>query len=211
MKQVLTLLIFLIASSVLAQEDWKLRKEEDGITAYTKKRPGIKFNEYLVTATIDAELSQVMAIFKDFDSYTSIFPGTEDAKGYHDEPLHHVTYIKFNIPFPARDRDAVFINHLSYNKDERILAIDVKCDPDQYETNEKLIRITFCEGGWEFKDIGNGQISIRHNLIVDPAGMAPAFIVNSKTVDDPIKTIKSLREKIGHQKYKGHEYAVLEE
>lgn len=212
MRNLILPFILIISFTCLAQEgytEWELKKEKDGIKAHTRKRPGIKFNEYLVEATIEADFNQLMAIFKDFDSYTSIFPGTEDTKVYLDEGNEYVTYIKFDIPFPARDRDAVFMNELSFDKDNRILSIAVQCDPDQYETNKKLIRITFCEGGWEFKDIGNGQIAIRHNLIVDPAGMAPAFIVNSKTVDDPIKTIQSIREKIGNDKYKGHDFELL--
>lgn len=211
--KVLTTILFLsltILGQTIAQTEWELEKEEDGITAYTRKRDGIKFKEYRVEMEMEATLSQVLAIFKDFDVYTDLFPGTEDVKVLLDEPKHHVTYIKFDIPFPARDRDAIFDNYLSYVPQMKTLFVDVKCLTDEYPTNPSLIQIKFCEGGWRFKDLGNGKLKVIHNLIVDPAGSAPAWIVNSKTVDDPIKTYKSLREMIKNEKYRGQSFTLLE-
>jgi len=199
----------LIYSSIGAQSEWELKKEDEGILAYTRSREGIKFKEYKVEMEMSASLSQVMAIFKDFEVYTDLFPGTEDVKVLHNDPEHHITYIKFDIPFPARDRDAIFDNHLSYNEEEKSLIVDVKCLTDEYETNPKLIQILFCEGGWKFTDLENGKLLVHHNLIVDPAGAAPAWIVNSKTVKDPIRTLKSLRKMINDNKYRGHSFSLL--
>ena len=206
----LCLFVILFSLNINAQTEWELKRVDEGITAYTRKRPGIKFKEYKVEMELEATLSQVMAIFKDFDVYTDLFPGTEEVKVLENSPLHHVTYTKFDIPFPARDRDAIFDNHISYIEEEKALVIDVKCLTDEYETNPKLIQIEFCEGGWRFEDIGNGKLMVVHNLIVDPAGRAPAWIVNSKTVDDPIKTYKSLRQMIKNEKYSGQSFTLLE-
>ncbi len=205
----LVFLCFAFIYESAAQTEWEFRREDDGIMAYTRKREGIKFNEYRVEMEIEATLSQVMAIFKDFDVYTDLFPGTEDVKVLKDLPDHHITYIKFDIPFPARDRDAIFDNHISYVSHEKSLYVKVKCLTDEYKTDPKLIQIKFCEGGWKFEDIGNGKLKVIHNLIVDPAGMAPAFIINSKTIDDPIKTYKSLRVMINNDKYRGQSFSLL--
>lgn len=208
-------LLFILASIILlsdqatAQSDWELKKEEDGIKAYTRSREGIKFNEYKVVTEITATLSEVMAIFKDFEVHTDLFPGTEDIKVYVDEPERYVTYIKFDIPFPARDRDAVFNNDLSYDASTETFRIETTCISGEYETNPDLIEMAFCEGFWEFRDLGNGQLEVINQMIVDPAGYAPAFIVNSKTIDDPVKTLKSLRRMIKNDKYKGQSFTLL--
>lgn len=192
-----------------AQSEWQLRKESEGIKAYTRSREGVKFNEYLVTMTIDGTINEMLSLFKDFDNYKSIFPNTGDHKVFLDEPDRHITYCKLEIPFPARDRDVVFDNVIRYNTQHKKLAIEIQCVPDQYNTNKKLIRITDCDGSWEIEEIGNGQISVRHNMIVDPAGFAPAFIVNAKTVDDPIKTFKSIRQHLASKPYPKVDYELL--
>ena len=201
--------LFLFMISGYSQTEWELKRVEDGITAYTRKREGIKFKEYKVVMELEASLDQILAIFKDFSVYTDLFPGTENIKVLHDEPEHHITYIKFNIPFPARDRDALFDNYLSFDQKEKELKIDVTCLTDEFETNPKLIQITFCDGKWKFKELDNGNLALEHTMIVDPAGKAPAWIVNAKTVDDPIKTLKSLRSRISDNKYRGHSFTLL--
>lgn len=203
-------LVFVSLSIMLAQDgEWEFKKEEEGIKAYTRSKEGIKFNEYLVTTTIKSSLSQVLALMKDFSVHADIFPNTEDHKVYLDEPGQYITYTRLDIPFPARDRDIVFDNRLSYDPDQKILKISVTCIPERYETDKSLIRITYCEGAWEFKDIGNGLLEVRNNMIVDPGGMAPAFIVNAKTIDDPIKTLISMKAHIDNERYKGHKFDLL--
>lgn len=212
MKSILikSMIIFICSVNVLqGQTEWELKKEDEGITAYTRSREGIKFKEYKVEMVMKATLSQVMAIFKDFEIYTDLFPGTEDVKVLHNQPDHHITYIKFNIPFPARDRDAIFDNYISFQEEEKILEVDVQCLTDEYDTNPKLIQIEYCDGKWRFKDLGDGNVKVEHNMIVDPAGKAPAFIVNAKTVKDPIKTLKTLRKMIANKKYYGRSFPLL--
>lgn len=206
---VLTLIMTFLSLQSDAQSEWELRKEEDGITAYTRSRDGIKFKEYKVDMEIEATLSQALALFKDFSVHTKLFPGTENIKVMLDEEDHYVTYVKFDIPFPARDRDALFDNTLSYDAGSKTVRIDIACLEDGYETDDGLIQMTFCEGSWIFTDLGNGKIKVINQLIVDPGGFAPAFIVNSKTVDDPIKTFKSLKVMIDDDKYRGHSFTLL--
>lgn len=205
-------LIFVLLSfgvqDLSAQTEWNLKKEKDGIQAYTRKHEGSKFNEYKVETTLDATVEQMFALFKDFDSYMDIFPGTADFKVIHDEPAHHITYTKIKIPFPARDRDVLFDNQLSFDEDTKTLRMEVRCLTDEYETNPKLIQIRDCEGYWSFTDLGNNQVKVVNQLLLDPAGKAPAWIVNSKTVDDPIKTLKSIKERIQDEKYRGQSFTL---
>jgi hypothetical protein len=211
MKLLISILLLASVASVelSGQTDWDFRKEEEGIKAYTRTREGIKINEYLVTMTLETTLNEMLSLFKDFDSHPDIFPKTSDHKVFLDEPRRYITYVRLNIPFPARDRDIVFDNVLNYNSKEKKLLIDIQCIPEQYETNSSLIRITVCDGGWEFKDIGNGQIQIRHHMIVDPAGFAPAFIVNARTIEDPIATLKSIKALISTHPYAEKDFELF--
>jgi len=204
----LTFLLFAMEGQ--SQTEWELEKEEDGISAYTRKRDGIKFKEYKVEMIIEATHEQILAVFQDFDRYPEIFPGTSDVKLLLDTEDRYVTYVKFNIPFPVRDRDALFDNRITYDASKDLLRVDVQCLTDEFETDDSLIQITFCDGYWEFQELGDGKMRAVNQLIVDPGGFAPAFIVNSKTIDDPIETCQSLRKIVNEQKYSGHSFTLLE-
>ena len=176
--------------------------------AYTRSRPGIKFNEYKVEMETKGTLSQALALFKDFSVHHELFPGTSDIKAMEDEGDHYVTYVKFNLPFPAKDRCGLFDNQLSFDRQTKTLTNSITCLDDEIDSGP--LQMTYCEGSWTFTDLGNGMLKITNQLIIDPGGFAPAFIVNSKTVDDPIKTFKSLRVMINNDKYRGHSFSLLE-
>ena len=208
--KLLTLLCLLILGDVIsAQSEWKLKKEENGIEAYTRSREGIKFKEYKVVMEIEASLDQALALLRDYEVYPDLFPGTRDHKVISDDFTHYVTYTRFKIPFPARDRDGVFDNKLSYDATTKTLRIDVSCVDAEEHINPKLVQLEYCDGHWEIADIGNGMIRVINQMIVDPGGAAPAWIVNSKTVDDPVKTFKEFRLLIEDKKYHNSSFSLL--
>ena len=209
MKNVLLLLLTFSLCTINAQTEWELKKEEEGISAYTRSREGIKFKEYKVEMELEAGLNQALALLRDYEVYPDLFPGTRDHKVISDDFTHYVTYTRFKIPFPARDRDGVFDNTLSFNRDSKTLTINVHCLDDEENVNGKLVQIKYCEGLWEITDIGDGRLHVMNQMIVDPGGMAPAWIVNSKTVDDPIKTFKAFKQLIEDQKYQKSSFSLL--
>ena len=194
---------------VHAQGEWKLRKETDGITAFTRKIEGSKFDEYRVETTMDGSLSSFYALMKDFDSYPQFFPDTENIQILKDSPEEHIIYIHTNAPFPAKDRDGVFSNVFSFSDDRELLRIDIACVDDGYVPNKKLIQIKKCGGFWEVRQKSEDEIFVKHQFVADPGGKVPAFIINLKTVQNPIKTLKSIRENISSSKYQIDELPSL--
>ena len=50
---------------------WKLKKQQDGISVYSREVAGSRFKEIKVTVNIQTSLSGIIALFKDVPSYTS--------------------------------------------------------------------------------------------------------------------------------------------
>ena len=201
-RVVFAIIIGLVAiCTVHGQGEWKLRKESDGIYAYTRNIEESRFDEYRVETTMKGNLKSFYALMKDFDSYPMFFPDTENIQILKDLPDEHVIYIHTNAPFPAKDRDGVFRNVFSYSADSGLLRIDIACVNDGYVPNKKLIQIQTCGGFWEVTEKNQDEIFIRHQFVADPGGKVPAFIINLKTVQNPIKTLKSMRDHIESPKY----------
>ncbi len=110
-------------------------------------------------------------------------------------------YMHTNAPFPAKDRDGVFRNVFSYLPDRDMLRIDISCVNDGYVASKRLIQIQSCGGFWEVTEKNQDEIFVRHQFVADPGGRVPAFIINLKTVQNPINTLKSIRDYIGSPKY----------
>ncbi len=188
------LLCFTFIISTIYAQEWELKKDEQGIKAFTRDYPSLKFNEYLVTTTINAELKSVIAAFTDFSKYDLIYPETKNFKVLKEADNVLISYLRIKTPFPAKDRDGIFKNVFTFDKANNKIHVDVSCITDEYETEKGLVRIPFCKGSWDFVEVSPGKVDVRHQFITDPGGFAPAFIVNAKTVNNPFMTLQVLRE-----------------
>ena len=61
---------------------------------------------------------------------------------------------------------------------------------------------------WEVRESGNGKIKITNQFAADPGGKIPAFIINLKTVQNPIKSILAIEKLIKLPKYQGRTLSI---
>ena len=200
----------LISASTLAgQDDWRLRKDVDGIKAYTREIDWTKFDEYRIESRMKGDISALLAVFKDFDVYAELFDGISDVTTHIDEPDKYLNYITVKAPFPAKNRDGVYLNELSYDEEKKLLHIQVSCVNDFYEPSKKYIQIEHCSGFWNITQLSDGNIDIVHQFVLDPGGFVPSFIINLQTTKNPIKSFKLLKELILLPKYQNQEFEIL--
>lgn len=202
---------FLLSSISHAQAEWKLRKEVDGIKVYTRSVDNSKFDEYKVESSLQGSLHQIMSIFKDFSIYPKLFPESSEHKALTNQEKSHIIYMRMNAPFPATDRDGIFKNTYNYDRTTQHLHAEVECLKDTYQTKEGLIRVIDCNGSWDFFITGKDQLSVSHQFFADPRGFAPAFIVNNKTVNNPIKSIQQLKILLKDSKYNHRRFDFIED
>lgn len=200
----------LICSSLGAQSEWTFRKEVEGIKAYTMKHDWSKFDEYRIEAEIEGSISSVLAVFRDYDVYPTLFNGFDKIINHVDESDRYINYITVKTPFPAKDRDGVYLNEMEYKSDEKLLHIDVSCTEEFYEPSRKYIQIKNCKGFWEIKEVANNKLEVVNQFVMDPGGNVPAFIINMQTVKNPIKTIKTLRELVLLPQYQNKQFEILQ-
>ena len=135
---------------LIGQEEWNLRKETDGIKAYTQKHDWSKFDEYRIETEMNGTLSAVLAVFRDYDSYPQLFDGFDEIVNHVDDEARYINYITVKTPFPARDRDGVYLNEIEYDAEKQLLHIDVSCTNEYYEPSKKFIQIK----NWKYLLLG---------------------------------------------------------
>jgi hypothetical protein len=190
-------------------DEWKFRKEVNGIKAYTQKHDWTKFDEYRVETILETNISNILAVFKDFDVYPSVFKGCTQVITHLDEPDRYINYILSNAPFPAKDRDGVYQNVMTYDANKKRLHIDVSCINDYYEKSNKFIQIENCKGFWDITQIAPGQVEVIHQFVLDPGGIVPAWIINMQTVKAPLHALTSIKELVNLPKYQNKKFAIL--
>lgn len=185
-----------------AQDDgWKQRRDKNGITLSTRDVEWSRYHEYKVEMETIGSIEGFYSVLKDFSVYQELFRDVKSFDILLDQPDRHVVYLVNKTPFPAKDRDVILDNKFTANRDLSELTIAIACESEYDVPIRKYIRIERCSGFWKATKVANGKVRIEHQFVADPGGSIPAFIVNIKTVQNPLKTMDTLREMLVSSKY----------
>lgn len=202
MRSYLTLLLCSVSFISFAQ-DWEFQKEVEGIKAYNRLVKNSKFKEYKIEAEIESSLESMITVLQDIDIYLDVFPDNKKATVIKTNNNDHFEiFLHTKTPFPVKDRYTYSQTDYSYDQAANTVHMVIECLDNEYLTKHNQgVPVTDCKGTWEIKDLGNGTLSVKHQFYANPGGMVPAWIVNNRTIESPIKSIKSIRKFVKQPAY----------
>ncbi len=191
---------------------WDLKKDADGVKVYTQEVKGSNMREFKAVTTMHSTLAGLMAVLEDVESYPSWFAACKEAKVLKvvsdTERLH---YFVNDAPFPISLRDMILRIQVTQDEKTKDVTIHLNDDKEFMPPAKGMVRVTHLKGYWEFKPVGKGDVEVTYRLHTEPGGSLPAWAVNVTIVDNPFKTVKSMREKVKDSKYQKAKYALLKE
>lgn len=199
-------LIFILAVKIIlsqtSYQNWQLRKSENGIVVYSRDVEGSNFKELKSVFQIKTSLSSVVALLKDFDSYPQWVYRCGESKLLKKisfkESIHYQTVV---APWPVDNRD--FIVHVFLNQDTvsgKIVQTG-QCLPNYLPPMKDHVRIQLFNAKWTITPLQNGFLKIEYQLMVDPGGNVPAWLVNLAVVDGPFDTAVGMQGMLLKEKY----------
>lgn len=212
MKQLVSL-IFVISTtlSLIAQTDWELKKEEDGIKVYLREVEGSKIQEYKAEAILKGKVSSYIAVMKDVNSYPELYEHTKEVKLINENDTFHVHYIATKTPWPVKDRDAVYSSTYSQHYNTKLVRIDMKIEEGYMEPNDDYVRMEKATGYWLFYQIEPNKVEVTYQMHAEPGGSIPDWLINMFLVDTPIEDMKKLQERAQLEKYANRHFEFLVE
>lgn len=184
-------------SSLLPQEDWKLRKSENGISVYTRHQEGRSVDELKVESDVQAPLSTVVAVIKDAVNYKDwIYRCSESRLLKKISDFEQYEYQVNVLPFPLSNRDIVTHFTMSQDSSTRIVTTRSVGVPNYIPPVEGLVRIPLFDGGYTLIPKSNGVIHMVYSLQVEPGGHVPDWLVNMSIVAGPYESTFNLKNKI---------------
>jgi hypothetical protein len=195
MRKILFLLLFTILGTIVyCQENWKLQRDENGIKVWTKDYPNSDFKQFKATATIKADLKNVVAVFLDIENMSAWYDRVEKVSLVEKlSDMEGIYKIDFKLPWPVADRISAVRAMISYDPLSREVAVKTKYEDGIITNSDKLV-ITEMHSEWKLKSADNGYVEIFHLGYMHPAGTLPAWIVNGGVKDGPVKTLTALEK-----------------
>ena len=190
----LILLILLLHPTILvAQEEWKLNRNENGIKVYTTSGEDSKFKRIKVEATFSGSIDKLMAILLDVTNNKQWVYHTRNSHLIQLINPHEVLYYaETSLPWPLSNRDVAIRMSLLPDSIDHTLIVTATGEPDAVPENKGLVRIPYFNARWEVRKINENEIGITYYLTVNPGGSISAGISNMFVTKGPFETFNNL-------------------
>ncbi|WCL80793.1 START domain-containing protein [Saprospira sp. CCB-QB6] len=177
----------------LSAQPWELAKDKEGISIYSRALSGWEMKESRAEMQISANLLQVENALKQAHlrkKWMYETPLNENLQEVSADEFY--VYYQVDMPWPIENRDNV--THYEFRRlSDKELRVDFKSAPNKKELEEGFIRIKEMQGHWYFKELDNGQLFVRQQLVAHPGGSIPNWLAQKSVVEGPYKTMRKFR------------------
>jgi len=189
--------IFIFGSSGIAQNNWILQKEKDGIKISNRPSPASSFNDVRVEVDLPGNIDQLAAILLDVNKYTEWAYATRKSELIKQlGPGKLIYYSEIEVPWPATDR--YFYALFELIKDPGGGSMQVISSSILYEAPvpKDLVKVPYSKGSWSVTQSSKKSIHVDYILELNPGGSLPAWILNLFSSKGPLETFENIRLKM---------------
>ena len=189
---------FLLATTFcLAQDDWKLKSDKDGIRAYSRKSEDSKINAIKIESEFSTSLSRLVSVITDVGAYDDWIYNSRNTrllKQVSPKELYYYAEVKF--PWPATNRD--FVSHVTVSQDQHSKTVTINAsNVTGWEPIKKnILRIENSVGKWTITPLSKDRVKVLYELHADPGGDLPVLLINGFSSTGMVATFKNLRRRL---------------
>ncbi len=195
MKKIIFLILIISCVELLtAQADWKLAKNENGITLYKRKKTNGMLEIKIITEIkkpIDIVKSKILDVSKHVTWVYSCMEAKILSSKNANENIN-VTYMDF--PWPLENREILNKTIVSQTTQDKIV---IASSPVEYPAlKNKYVRITEAENVWTLQKIDAETTKVEYFLYADPKTNLSNGMVNMFTTVGPMKTVNTFKDQL---------------
>ena len=120
----------------------------------------------------------------------------------HFSEVHTVTKTYTKAPWPVSDREATVENFIEQDPDTLTVMITQHGRPNYQPNDDKrIVRVAHLESRWVLTPLNNNTTHISYQVLSDPGGSIPSWLINMVAVSQPYKTLRGLSEMLDSHAY----------
>ncbi|KAA5545000.1 START domain-containing protein [Adhaeribacter rhizoryzae] len=182
-------------AKVFAQDNWELKKNENGIAVYTRGIANEKLKEIRVVCELPGTTAGLISVLQNVSGHADWVYLTEKATLVKKiNQYAFVYYTTTDMPWPVTNRDLVV--EFSYQEipGTKNLAIQAKSAEGYVPSKKGYVRVPYSLATWEVVPVAKDKIKIDYVFRVNPGGTIPSWLVNMAAATGPYNTFVKLRE-----------------
>jgi hypothetical protein len=208
---VFLLLSFLLwGFSPFLDTEWKLEKNKNGVSVYTRNITGSSYKEFKAVVTVSASLSTVVSVFKNTNGFIEWMDKCIEASQLKKiSETEGIGYYVIDAPWPVTNRDMVTQYVIHQDSLSKVVVISMEGKPGYIAAKEGLVRLPKLKGFWKFIPKGNNNTEIIYQVHAELGGSVPAWLANYTVVDSPFKTMENFVVEVKKDKYKNAKFSFI--
>lgn len=163
-------------------EEWRLKKEKDGIQIYTRwieAEEGRKARQMHAIMKVKASLNAaVISILDDSEVRSWLNRAKEYYHFDKKDEFHWYAYTQFSIPWPLDNQDLITFNTLEQDEITKKILVTLEGRPDYRDEEKGVQRIPHFDGSWEFTPMPDGNIQIDYYIFTRSKPVLPRWIID---------------------------------
>jgi ribosome-associated toxin RatA of RatAB toxin-antitoxin module len=194
------------------ENDWVLKKQGEEVRVYNRSLDTTTIKELKAVTQIKTSLSSIIALLNDRETYPQwVYKCGESRliKKISDE--EGIYYQNVVAPWPVDNRDFVVDVKVWQEADTKVVHQTSTCIPDYIPKKEGHVRITQFKALWTLTPLKNGMVNCEYELLVNPGGSIPIWLVNIAATDGPYETTVNLRTWVLKDKYQKTKFSFIKE
>ena len=211
MPYLLSVITCLFLSISLLGQEWRQARNKDGIQVYTRAAAGSQFKEFRGVTELQTPISAIVAALQDVGSYPEWMPHSAASEVVARQGDTELVYrLITDAPWPVQDRDGIYRMRFERPPGSRGVRIQLSALPGRLPEDPDYVRIQRLDGYWQLSPQADGVVRVVYQVLTDPAGKVPVWLVNSTVVNQPFKTLSALRRRVALPQYQNREYSFLD-
>ncbi|MBM74034.1 MAG: hypothetical protein CMK59_01430 [Proteobacteria bacterium] len=191
------MLFFMFSTLAAPPEGWSYVDTRDGIEVSQKTFSDSPLFAFRGEANVDVHTSVLLGLLLDDPKgaeWVDLMNFSKRLKSINSNT--HILHQSYDLPWPIQDRDYLLNQEIQYDHSNKVVTIEFHSiiDPILPE-NECCIRAYATRTYWKFSALPNGSTDVVVEVLTDPKGSLPAWLVNLIQKDWPYNSIHNLSER----------------
>ena len=186
-----------------AAEDWKLRRQADGVTVSTQPAPGFSLSASRAETRVPVAVDAVLALLSDAPSFPRWYSDCVENRVLAQLSTgERIVYVVTDAPFPVSDRDSIIRTRIAHDAVTQAVTVTMHGQPDYLPPHPGRVRVPRLEGLWTLTPISATETQVTFELRADTGGSVPAFLAERQVTSGPFATMRKLREWVLKPRYR---------
>lgn len=186
----LTVLMFALTVTQ-GQENWELRRNENGITIYSQRHNNIV--QLRLLTEFNASSESLIAQLQNINNYVNWVYGNKRSGIIKKISNNDIIYFtEAHLPWPIQDRDLVIELNIKPANATEPLTITAKSIDGILPPKKHFIRVPYSLATWRVTPIPGNKIKIDYTFSIDPGGSIPGWLVNMTIAKGPYESFLKL-------------------